>query len=131
MPFRPFGTAAAVLVLFSSATMIFAEQSGDPLAGDKLFKQCSACHKTDADESRRRPLLQGVVGRPAATYSGYPYSEAMRAAAAKGLVWMEEQLAAFLKKPQAMMKGTWMAFPGFGKPKDIRDIIAYLRQHAD
>ncbi|ERI14380.1 hypothetical protein O206_22140 [Ochrobactrum sp. EGD-AQ16] len=41
----------------------------------------------------------------------------------------EEQLALFLKRPQGMIKGTWMAFPGLGKSKEIRDVIAYLRQH--
>ncbi|MEE9926031.1 MAG: c-type cytochrome [Brucella anthropi] len=97
------------------------------LPAKKIFKRCSICHKLDADESRRGPLLEGIVGRPAASASDY--SDAMRAAAAGGLVWTEEQLALFLKRPQGMIKGTWMAFPGLGKSKEIRDVIVYLRQH--
>ncbi len=112
-------------------TTIASAQEGDPAMGAKIFKRCVICHKTDADESRRGPLLEGVVGRPAATYPGYPYSDAMRAAAAEGLVWNEEEIASFLKKPQARIKGTWMVFPGISKPKELRDLIAYLKQHKD
>jgi cytochrome c2 len=30
-----------------------------------------------------------------------------------------------------MVRGTWMAFAGIGKPKDMLDLIAYLREHHD
>lgn len=75
--------------------------------------------------------MKGVLGRHAATYPGYPYSAPMRAAGEQGLVWTEENLSTFLKKPQAMVRGTWMAFPGLQKSQDILDIIAYLKQHAE
>lgn len=104
-------------------------QEGDIAAGEKLFKRCSVCHTADADESRRGPSLKGVFGRKAATAPDYPYSDPMRAAGAAGLVWDEPSLASFIKKPQTLVNGTWMAFPGFGKDQDIRDVIAYLKQH--
>lgn len=122
---------ASLLLLLSTTPNAFAEDAADLAAGERLFKRCSVCHRPDANESRRGPLLEGVVERPAAASPDYPYSDAMRAAAANGLVWTEAELATFLKRPQAMIKGTWMAFPGFGKAKDIRDIIAYLKRHRD
>ncbi|MFB8344521.1 c-type cytochrome [Brucella cytisi] len=124
-----FASLFASIFLVSTTYNVPAQESGDPVSGEKIFKRCSICHKLAADENRRGPLLEGIVGRPAASASDYPYSDAMRAAAAGGLVWTEEQLALFLKRPQGMIKGTWMAFPGLGKSKEIRDVIAYLRQH--
>jgi len=67
----------------------------------------------------------------AASYPGYPYSDAMRKAAAEGLVWNDEELKAFLRKPQAMVKGTWMAFAGLTREKDLENMIAYLKQHSE
>jgi cytochrome c len=86
-------------------------QEGNAAAGEKLFKKCLICHTESADESRRGPSLAGVFGRTAGTAEGYPYSDAMRAAGEAGLVWQEEELAAFIKSPQAKVKGSWMAFP--------------------
>lgn len=116
-------------VLFVSTTAF--GEGADVAAGEKLFKRCSVCHTADADESKRGPSLEGVVGRAAASYPGYPYSDAMREAAAKGLVWNENELKKFLKKPQAMVKGTWMAFAGLTKEKDLENMIAYLKQHSE
>ncbi len=55
----------------------------------------------------------------------------MRKAAAEGLVWNDEELKAFLRKPQAMVKGTWMAFAGLTREKDLENMIAYLKQHSE
>lgn len=120
-------------VLISTTIFLFSQpaaqaQEGDATAGEKLFRKCLICHSENADESRRGPALAGVVGRRAGTADGYPYSEAMRAAGVAGLVWEEEELAAFIKSPQAKVKGSWMSFSGVSRPKDIRDVIAYLKQ---
>lgn len=133
LSFRAPALAGLVLLIsaLSGSGTAQAGETGDPVAGAKIFKRCSVCHREDADESRRGPLLEGVVGRQAATAPGYPFSDAMRAAGAEGLVWDEEHLARFLKKPQAMVRGTWMAFAGIGKRRDMLDLIAYLREHHD
>lgn len=105
-------------------------QTGNGAAGERLFKKCLICHAESVDESRRGPSLVGIVGRKAGVADGYPYSEAMRAAGAAGLVWDEEELAAFIKSPQAKVKGSWMSSSGVSRPKDISDVIAYLKQLA-
>ncbi|MBC2886406.1 cytochrome c family protein [Ochrobactrum sp. CM-21-5] len=120
--------ALAGILSVSSAA---ASSEADIAAGEKLFKRCSVCHRADADESKRGPSLQGVVGRKAASYPGYPYSDAMRKAATDGLVWNEDELKTFLKKPQAKVKGTWMVFAGLARERDLQNMIAYLKQHSD
>nr|WP_278422820.1 cytochrome c family protein [Brucella anthropi] len=115
--------------LFVSTAAFGAED--DASAGEKLFKRCSVCHTAEADKSKRGPSLNGVVGRTAASYPGYPYSDAMRKAAAEGLVWNEDELKSFLRKPQARVKGTWMVFAGLTKEKDLENMIAYLKQHSE
>ena len=112
-----------VPLAFSTVLLVSTAASGegvDAAAGEKLFKRCSVCHTADADESKRGPSLKG-----------YPYSDAMRKAAAEGLVWNDEELKAFLRKPQAMVKGTWMAFAGLTREKDLENMIAYLKQHSE
>lgn len=105
-------------------------QEGNVAAGEKLFRKCLICHAESVEESRRGPSLVGIVGRKAGTADGYPYSDAMRAAGAAGLVWEEEELAAFIKSPQAKVKGSWMTFSGVSRSKEISDVIAYLKQLA-
>ncbi len=103
-----------VPLAFSTVLIVSTVASGegaDAAAGEKLFKRCSVCHTADADESKRGPSLKGVLGRKAASYPGYPYSDAMRKVATEGLVWNEKELKTFLKKPQAMVKGTGWLLP--------------------
>lgn len=121
----------ASLAVLATCFVPTATLSSDVGAGEKLFKRCSVCHTADAHESKRGPSLKGVVGRKAASYPGYPYSDAMRKAADEGLVWNEDELKSFLKKPQATVKGTWMAFAGLTKEKDLENMIAYLKQHSE
>ena len=44
-----------------------------------------------------------------------------------GKVWDEAQLTAYLANPRGVVKGTRMAFAGLKEPKDITDVIAYLK----
>lgn len=74
--------------------------AGDPANGAQVFKKCAACHSTDTGVNKVGPSLAGVIGRGAGGVAGYAYSPAARAAAAKGLVWTEEALAAYLENPR-------------------------------
>jgi len=97
-------------------------------AGEKVFKKCKACHQVgDAAKNKTGPALNGIVGASAGAVDGFKYSKPMKAAAEEGLVWSDEELAAFLKKPKAYMKGTKMSFAGLKKDKDIDAIIVYLK----
>ena len=72
-------------------------------------------------------LQVGVVGANAAAVEGFKYSKAMKAAAEDGLIWTDEEMAAFLAKPKAYMKGTRMSFAGLKKQDDIDAVIVYLK----
>jgi cytochrome c2 len=97
-------------------------------AGEKAFKKCKACHQVgDGAKNRTGPVLNGVVGSAAGVFDGFKYSKPMMAAAADGLIWNEEELTAFLKKPRKYMKGTKMSFAGFRRDGDIEAVIVYLK----
>lgn len=103
----PLAFSTALIV----STVAFGKEN-DVVAGEKLFKRYSVCHTADADESKRGPSLKGVVGCKAASYPSHPHTDAIRNAAADCLVWNEDELKSFLKRPQARVKGIWMAFAG-------------------
>ncbi|RMD49688.1 MAG: MFS transporter [Alphaproteobacteria bacterium] len=97
--------------------------------GEKVFKKCKSCHAVgEGARNKTGPQLNGVIGRKAASVEGFKYSAAMKAKAAEGLVWTEENLKAFLTKPKAFVPGTKMGFAGLRKESDIDALLAYLRQ---
>lgn len=97
-------------------------------AGEQAFKKCKACHQVgEGAANKTGPALNGIVNAAAGSVDGFRYSKPMQAAANEGLVWTEEELAAFLAKPRSYMKGTKMSFAGFKKDEDIAAVIAYLK----
>jgi S-disulfanyl-L-cysteine oxidoreductase SoxD len=101
--------------------------AGDPAAGERVFRQCQACHQIgDGAANRVGPVLNDVIDRPAASIDGFRYSGAMEAAAADGLVWTVENLTQYLANPRGFVTGTSMAFAGLRSEGDIEDVIAYL-----
>lgn len=101
---------------------------GDAAAGEKVFKKCAACHVVDSDKKKVGPSLQNVIGRAAGTMEGFKYSKVMVEAGEGGLVWSEEEIAAYLANPKGYMKGNKMSFAGLKKEDDIANVIAYLKQ---
>jgi cytochrome c len=90
--------------------------------GKVLFETCAACHSDRADALG--PSLRGVVGRRSASLDGFRYSGPMRRA---NLVWDEENLRAYIRDPQAKVKGNRMPYGGMSDFKDVDDVIAYLQ----
>jgi cytochrome c len=114
-----------MLFLFFAAS-IPAAQAADPVAGEKVFKRCLACHMIGEDaKTRVGPVLNGLIGRKAGSYEGFKYTEANKNS---GLVWDEATLAKYLKNPRATIPGTSMTFVGIKKDEEIEDLIAYLKQ---
>ncbi|TDK42171.1 c-type cytochrome [Antarcticimicrobium luteum] len=96
--------------------------------GEKVFKKCKACHQIgDGAKHRTGPILTGIVGHGAGVAEGFKYSKDMAQAGQDGLIWTEEELAAFLTKPKAYMKKTKMSFAGLKKEDDVQAVIAYLK----
>jgi len=107
---------------------------GDDAKGKKAFKKCSACHKIgDKAKNAVGPVLNGIVGRQAASFPDYKYGKSLKAAGEKGLVWDKEQLMAYLKNPKKYLRAyleddkakSKMSFK-LKKDKDRANVVAYL-----
>jgi cytochrome c len=106
-----------------------AAQEGNAEEGAEVFKKCRACHDIGPDAKNKvGPLLNGILGRKVGTIEGFAYSDANKAAGAKGLVWTEEVMLKYLENPLAYMPGTKMAFAGLKDLQDRKDLIAYLKK---
>jgi cytochrome c len=109
---------AALLLALSAG----AAAAADAEHGKALFQTCAACH-TDRPDALG-PSLKGVVGRKSAALDDFRYSNPMKRA---NLVWDEDNLRAYISDPQAKVKGNRMPYGGVNDPKDVDDIIAYLK----
>ena len=98
-------------------------QHRQPTSGtaNRCSKSCAACHTERPGEIG--PNLKGVVGRKSASVEGYRYSGPMRRA---NLVWDEPNLRQ-ISDPQATVPGNRMPFGGLREPRDVDDVIAYLK----
>ena len=92
--------------------------------GREVFRRCTACHVTTAEENKVGPHLVGLFGRVAGTVDGFRYSEVMRES---GVIWTEETLRSYLRDPRRDMPGNRMAFPGIRRDEDLTALIHYLR----
>lgn len=100
--------------------------SAEPTAemGEQIFKRCVACHTVDkGGRNGVGPNLHGVVGRAVASVAGFSYSGAMKA---KGGVWDEATLDAYLKAPAQALPGGRMAFAGIPQEAERKAVILYL-----
>jgi cytochrome c len=101
-------------------------------AGEKVFKKCKSCHQVgERAKNKSGPILNGVVHHAAGSVDGFKYSKAMKAVAEGGLIWTEYELAAFLTKPKAYLKGTKMSFTGLRNEADQLAVIEYLKTFAN
>jgi len=106
-----------VLVLAANAA-----RAADAEHGKVVFQTCAACHSEKPDAIG--PSLRGVYGRKAGSLEDFRYSNAMKRA---DFVWDEDNLRAYLKDPQAKVRGNRMPFAGLTSDADIDDVIAYLK----
>jgi len=114
--------AAAVLAVAAAASSAVAAADADH--GKVVFQTCAACHSDKPDAIG--PSLRGVFGRKSAALPDFRYSNAMQRA---NLTWDEANLAAYIKDPQAKVKGNRMPFGGLATDKDVDDVIGYLKDY--
>jgi cytochrome c len=118
MGMSKFKLGAALLLALPVGSAIAA----DAEHGKALFQTCAACHSDRPDSLG--PSLKGVVGRKSAALEDFRYSNPMKRA---NLVWDEANLRAYISDPQAKVKGNRMPYGGVSDPKDVDDIVAYLK----
>ncbi len=103
--------------------------AADASRGQNDIRKCAICHDFTKDgPDKVGPNLWNVLGGPKAHRKNYNYSQAL---ASKGGNWTYEEIYHFLNGPRLFIPGTKMTFPGFSKPQDVADVIAYLRTISD
>lgn len=109
-------TMVAALAAISFSAPAFA--AGDIVAGEKTFGKCKTCHAIIGDDGtalvkggKVGPNLYGVIGRAVASYPDFKYGDGILAAGAKGLIWDEAMLTAYVVDP-----GAWL-IENTGDPK--------------
>jgi len=118
-PLRLLAVTAAVL----AAPSVFA---ADAANGKAVFDRlCVICHSATGEPGGpvTGPSLAGVVGRKAASVTGFPmYTQALKN---HKVTWNAKTLDEFLANPMTKVPGTMMVMP-VPDPKDRADVIAYL-----
>ena len=102
----------------------FASLTGDAAKGETAFVTCKTCHAVEAGVNKIGPSLHAIIGRQAGTIAGFAYSPANKNS---GITWTPEKLFQYLEKPQRIVPGTKMVFPGFPEAQKRADVIAYLQ----
>ncbi|MDX2259866.1 MAG: cytochrome c family protein [Hyphomicrobiaceae bacterium] len=116
----------AVAVALSTVMAAVPAVAQDAVRGRHVFRKCAVCHVSNPNSTELlAPPLHNVVGRVAASLPGFQYSEIMKTAGARGLVWTKDALYYFLDRPEQFMPGTYMAFAGL-EAQERSDVIAYL-----
>lgn len=132
MPSMKFIIAGVVAIVAAPA---FAE--GDIATGEKTFRKCKACHMiADGDDVIVRggkigPNLFGIIGMTAGTVPDFRYGKSIVEAGGAGLVWNEDNLAAYLANPTSFLKETLgknnaKSSMNFRLNKGGADVAAYL-----
>lgn len=99
--------------------------TGDPVAGQKVFALCSSCHTLNqGGPNMTGPNLSGLFGRVAGSKADYKYSQAMKAT---GWTWDAEKLDHWMANPQTALPGSKMVFVGVSDAGQRRNLIAYLK----
>jgi cytochrome c len=95
-------------------------------AGKQIYMEhCSVCHAWNADVPvAQGPSLVGIVGRPAASQPGFPYSEALKKS---GIVWTEDNLKKWLADNAHMVPGTLMPHVSISDPAEQVYVVEYLK----
>ncbi len=94
-------------------------------AGRQIFHDhCSSCHLPKSAQRLYGPTLSGVVGRPAGSVPGFPYSDALKKS---GITWTEDNLKKWVANTAAVTPGTLMPHVSIADPAEQTYLIAYLK----
>jgi len=116
--------SAAICAALANVVMAMPAMAADAAHGKVVFQTCAACHSDKPDAIG--PSLKGVYGRKSGSLADFRYSTAMLHA---NLTWDDADLHAYIKDPQAKVRGNHMPFGGLSSDADIDDVIAYLKDY--
>lgn len=121
--FLAFGLTAAMALASGSALA-----GGDAKKGEKVFKKCKVCHKTEAGKHAVGPSLAGIVGRKAGSTDFKKY-KAMKGA---DFTWDEDNISEWVENQKEFLKSKGLPTKTamrvkIKKEKDRKNLIAYLK----
>lgn len=96
--------------------------NADPADGQRVFRQCQACHVANAETNRVGPHLVDVIGREIGSVAGFRYSGNLPEGE-----WTLDVLDAFLTNPREYAPGTSMVFPGVRAMEDRAAVLAFIQ----
>lgn len=116
-----FANAASAQVLVPFSWHKAAREAGKNI----YMEHCAVCHAWNASiPVKMGPSLVGIVGRPAASQPGFPYSDALKKS---GIVWTEDNLKKWLADNAHMVPGTLMPHVSITDPAEQIYLIEYLK----
>jgi cytochrome c len=104
----------------------FSVLEAEQQAGQQIFKDhCASCHTLKPGaHTTFGPNLRGVVGRPAGSVAGFPYSDALKKS---GLVWTEDTLRRWVASNEHIVPNTLMPHVGISDPAEQIYLVEYLK----
>lgn len=113
----------AFVVLAALTATSLARALDDPVAGQRVYQGCAACHPISADGRHGvGPNLRRVIGRKAGSAQGYAYSAALRQST---MVWTVENLRYAVGKPRDAVPTCRSV--GVRNPQQVENVLAYLK----
>ncbi len=102
--------------------------TADLANGEAKFGLCKSCHTIAAGGANMTgPNLHGFYGKKAGEVPGFKFSDKLLEA---NLTMDAPTLDRWLEKPQDVVPGSKMTFPGLKDAKDRTDLIAWLIVHS-
>ena len=100
--------------------------AADPAKGEQSFKKCQSCHTINQGGANGiGPNLFALAGdKKAEGRGGFAFSDALKA---KGGVWDDASLDAWLTNPRAFAPGTKMSFAGLSDAQERANVIADIK----
>lgn len=118
---KPLTLATLLLAAFTAPAL-----AADAAAGKQVFAaQCALCHSAEPGDNggAQGPALHGLLGRKAASGSGFSYSAALKAS---NLSWDEATLERFLASPTTVVPGSAMVV-AVSDATDRANVVAYFK----
>lgn len=98
--------------------------AADPVAGEKVFAKCSACHTIDQGGATGiGPNLWGAFGKAHGHVPGFAYSDALKSIPGN---WDFEGMDKWLASPRKYAPGTKMSFAGLSSPEERANLMVYM-----
>ena len=99
---------------------------GDAAKGQKSFAKCASCHTiAPGGPNGQGPNLAGIYGdKQGEGRGGFAFSDGLKA---KGGVWDDASLDAWLTNPSGYVPSTKMSFAGLSDAQERANVIAYLK----